>query len=360
MHKGSMRFRSDRSPGRADCLRSPVVKTHLMAAAAAALLLCSCGGQASPHRARPTHSVSTHRRRAAAPVSHPPIPAQLEYRHLYTLSAPLRDPASASLGGGRYELLGGLNDADVSVAGIESGDLHGVTTAAATMPEAQHDAQAATLAGAVYVFGGGSASELDHIVRFDPASGAVTTVGSLPAAQSDVAVTAVGGTAYVFGGYDGTSWLNTILAYRPGAPVRVAGHLPVGLRYAATAAVGGTILVIGGSTPTAASNVIYAFSTATGRVRVLGHLAAPITHASAAALGGYVYLIGGRGDALDSQTSAIWSIDPPSGRIRRAGHLPAPASDTGVVAVAGAVVVAGGLTPSGATLDTVGALVPRR
>ena len=86
----------------------------------------------------------------------------------------------------------------------------------ATLGTAQHDAQAALLAGKVYVFGGGSFSELDHIFSFDPASHALATVGSLPVAQSDVAVTSIGNTAYVVGGYDGVSWRNTILAYSPG------------------------------------------------------------------------------------------------------------------------------------------------
>ena len=170
------------------------------------------------------------------------------YRARYQLPAPLKDPAFAGLGAGRFALLGGLDSSEVSSAGIEIADGSGVLHTA-SLPLAQHDAQAAELGGEVYVFGGGSSTELDHIVSFDPARRVVSTVGTLPRAQSDVAVTATGGTAYVVGGYDGTNWLNTILAWRPGSPVRVVARLPVGLRYAAATAVGGQILVIGGSTP---------------------------------------------------------------------------------------------------------------
>jgi Kelch motif len=210
----------------------------------------------------------------------------------------------------------------------------------------------------VYVFGGGSSTQLSHIVSFDPAAGAVQTVGALPQPQSDVAVTATGGTAYVVGGYDGTNWLNTILAWRPGSQVRVAGHLPVGLRYAAVSAVDGQILIIGGSTPDSASDAIYRFNPATGEVRQIGKLPQPITHASAATLGQFVYLVGGRGNDLGSQTASVWSIDPRTGAVAVAGRLPEPLSDTAAVSIDGSIVVAGGLTPT-TTVADVGELVPR-
>lgn len=286
----------------------------------------------------------------------PPRPLKLSYRPLFSLPAPLRDPASAVLTGTQFALVGGLDAADVSSAGIEVADPQRVLSKS-SLPLAQHDAQAAALDGKVYVFGGGSLSELDHIISFDPASGAVRTVGSLPHAQSDVAVTESGGTAYIVGGYDGTNWLNTILAWRPGSAVTVAGHLPVGLRYSSASAVNGEVLIIGGSTPTAASTAIYRFDPHTGQVRQIGRLAHPSTHAGAATLGSSVYLVGGRGDASTSQTSGVWSINPQSGAVHRAGHLPQPLSDTGVLSVGGAIVVAGGLSPSG-TVSGVGELVP--
>jgi hypothetical protein len=283
-------------------------------------------------------------------------PARLAYHRLYSLLAPLRDPASAVLGGGRFVLLGGLDAADGSSAGIELADLHGILRSA-SLPLAQHDAQGAQLGGIVYVFGGGSLSELDHIVSFDPARGVVHGVGVLPRAQSDVAVTASDGTAYVVGGYDGTNWLATILAWRPGSAARVVAQLPVGLRYAAASTVDGQVLIIGGSTPNGASDAVYRFEPATGRVRQIGRLPQPITHAGAATLGAYVYLVGGRGDAQGSQTASVWSINPRTGAVRRAGRLPEPLSDTGVVSIGGALIVAGGLS-STSTQAGVGELIP--
>ena len=159
-------------------------------------------------------------------------------------------------------LIGGLSASDTSTTEVDTGDRSQVTQAA-TLGVAQHDAQAALLEGRVYVFGGGSFSELDHIFSFSPATEALATVGSLPAAQSDVAVTAIGNTAYVIGGYDGVSWKNTILAYSPGASTtRTVATIPVGLRYAAATAIDGRVLIAGGSTPTAASRAIFSFDPA--------------------------------------------------------------------------------------------------
>lgn len=328
----------------------------VVAAMATAGVLAGCGG--GSHRTSQAGLPSAqHRSHTQRPRRESTRPVRLTYRRLFALDAPLRDPASAPLRAGRFVLLGGLDAADTSTAGIEVATLHGVVHTA-SLPIAQHDAQAATLGGSVYVFGGGSYSELDHIVRFDPSSGAVGTVGSLPSAQSDVAVTQLDGRAYVVGGFDGTNWKNTILTWRPGSQAKVAAQLPVGLRYAAVTAAAGRLIIIGGSTPVRASDAIESFDPATGRLRRIGTLPQPITHGGATTLGSTVYLVGGRGDALDAQTARVWAVDPLTGKVRIAGRLPQALSDAGVLAVGGRIVVAGGLTRSGATVAGVGELVP--
>lgn len=329
----------------------------LLAAVATAGVLGGCGGGGSHQARQPGSSTARDRTRTHRSRPTPPPAVRLTYRRLFSLGAPLRDPASAPLVPGRFVLLGGLDAADTSTAGIEIANVHGVTRNA-SLPIAQHDAQAATLGDSVYVFGGGSYSELDHIVSFDPANGAIGAAGSLPSAQSDVAVTQLGGRAYVVGGFDGTSWKNTILAWRPGSPAKLVGQLPEGLRYAAVAAAAGRLIIIGGSTPARASNAIYSFDPASARLQRIGTLPQPITHGGAATLGSTVYLVGGRGDALDAQTARVWAIDPRTGKVHAAGHLPQPLSDAGVVAVGRGIVVAGGLTRSGATVADVGEFVP--
>jgi N-acetylneuraminic acid mutarotase len=333
--------------------RSHAVATRGGACLVVVLTLAGCGGAASSSsgsgsRARPPREHHT-----ARPVA----PVQLDYRSLFTLAAPLRDPASATLPDGRFVLLGGLDAADTSTAGIELASVRG-TVHSYALPLAQHDAQGAAIGGHVYVFGGGSLSELDHIISFDPGSGAVQTVGALPQAQSDVAVAEIGGTAYIVGGFDGTNWFNTILAWRPGAHIHVAGRLPTGLRYSAVSAADGRLLVIGGSTPSGASRAIYSFDPATGQVRQIGSLPHPVTHGAAATLGSSVYFVGGRGELDNQQTAHIWAIDPQTGAVRAAGRLPQPLSDAGVLTVGDAIVVAGGLTSAGSVVPNVGELVP--
>ena len=321
-----------------------------------ALITSGCGSTSTTtHSTHDSHTSGRSARSARRAHSHP-APVQLTYHPSFQLPAALRDPAAVGLGAGRFVLIGGLDSADVSSPEITVADAHGVVHQG-TLPLAQHDAQGALLDGRVYVFGGGSLSELDHIISYDPATGSVSTAGSLPRAQSDVAVTASDGTAHIIGGYDGTTWLATILAWRPGQAAKVVGQLPVGLRYAAASSVGGQVIIAGGSTPTGASDAVLRFDPATGRVTRIGRLPAPTTHASAATLGGFVYVVGGRGDDLYSQRANIVSIDPRTGRVRPAGRLPMALSDTAVLPIGHGLLVAGGISPSG-TQTAVGELTP--
>jgi hypothetical protein len=316
---------------------------------------CGGGGQATApartvrHPASVRHAVSARQRTAAGAV-------RLRYRPLYSLPAPLRDPAYVTLGGDRFAMLGGLDGTDVSVAGIEIADLHRVLRTGA-LPGPQHDAQAALVAGRVYVFGGGFTTELDHILMYDPSGGHTSPAGSLAVPQSDVAVTQAGGTAYIVGGYDGVRYLDTIVAWRPGRRPTVVARVPEGLRYAGVTVAGGGLFVLGGVTPAGPSNAIYRFDLATRRVRRIGTLPHPTEHTNAVTLGSTIYLIGGRGPSDNDQTSALYAVDPATGRVRPAGRLPTPTSDAAVMTIGRAIVVAGGQSPTG-TLARVGELLP--
>jgi N-acetylneuraminic acid mutarotase len=316
-----------------------------------ALALCGCGGASSSISSSRTHRAAARSVAVARPVN-------LVYRPLFSLPAAVQDPAFAALPAGRFALLGGITPAVTSTPAIVVASDRG-PMASASLPGAQHDAQAATIDGQVYVFGGGEFTQYDHILRFDPGTSSVTQVGSLPSAQSDVAVAAIGGTAYVVGGFDGNQALDTIVSWRPGGHSSVAAHLPVALRYASVVAVGGDLLIIGGSTPTGASDAIYRFDPANGRVARVGRLPRPTTHAGAAVLGAEVYLVGGRGETVDARRADVLAINPSTGKVRLAGQLPSPLSDAGVLTVGDAVIVAGGHT-TGGTEAAVGELVRAR
>ncbi len=335
-------------------------KAAAAAGLAVALVLSGCGGSPASSNGAGT----SHGKPAPTPAAHryegvaAPRAATLAYRRLYTLPAPLRDPAYAALGPGVFALLGGLSAADTSTSEVYAGDLTRVTQPA-TLGTAQHDAQAATLLGRVYVFGGGSFSELDHIFSFEPTTFALATAGALPSAQSDVAVTAIGDTAYVVGGYDGINWKNTILSYSPGASsTKLAATLPVGLRYAAVTAIDGHVLIAGGSTPTAASRAIFSFDPKTAKVTRIGTLPQPVTHGELAPLGQFAYLVGGRGSGATSQTARIFAINPETGKVTSAGRLPTGLSDAALLPNGGVLLLIGGLESSGSVSNQVSELTP--
>jgi N-acetylneuraminic acid mutarotase len=335
-------------------------KVPSLAGVALALLVAACGGSGSGTSHTTSQHMSATRERRALRKAAAPRPATLSYRRLYSLPAPLRDPAYAALSPGHFALIGGLSAADSSTTEVYLGDLKHVSQPA-TLGVAQHDAQAAALGGRVYVFGGGSFSELDHIFSFDPTSSALATVGALPSAQSDVAVASIGDTAYVVGGYDGVSWKNTILSYSPGATsTKTAATMPVGLRYAAVAAIDGRVLIAGGSTPSSASRAIFSFDPGTGHVSRIGTLPSPVTHGELAPLGQFAYLVGGRGNGATSQTAHIYAIDPRTGKVTPAGRLPAGLSDAALVANGNSLLLIGGLEPSGSVSDQVAELTPAR
>ena len=321
--------------------------------------LAGCGGSGSAASgAGPNHRKTTTRERRTIRKAPAPRAATLVYRRLYALPAPLRDPAYATLSTGHFVLIGGLSAADTSTSEVYVGNLKHVTQAA-TLGTPQHDAQGAALAGKVYVFGGGSFSELDHIFSFDPTGATLSTVGALPSAQSDVAVASIGNTAYVVGGYDGVNWKNTILSYSPGASAtKTAATLPVGLRYAAVTAIGGRVLIAGGSSPTAASRAIFSFDPKTGKVVRIGTLPSPVTHGELAPLGQFAYLVGGRGNGTTSQTARIYAINPGTGKVTPAGRLPAGLSDAALLPNGNSLLLIGGLESSVSVSDQVAELTP--
>ncbi len=272
-----------------------------------------------------------------------------------SLPAPLQDPSSAVVGG-KALLFGGLTAADTSTDQIVELDSAGGRIVG-HLPSARHDTGAAAIGRYAYVFGGGDGvSQLDQIVRFDPASGNASVVGSLPAASSDSSAAAIGGTAYVVGGYTGTQWLNTIVAWRPGASAKVVARLPFAVRYAAVVSADGRLVIAGGSLEDgSASSAVFEFTPGQRAPVRIGTLAAPTTHATAAATGGTVYVIGGRGAALGSATNGIVSVSVASGKIAAAGALDSPRSDLAGVSLGARILVAGGSGAAG-TVAAIGEL----
>ena len=314
------------------------------------------GGEPSKRAAAPTQAAGKTSPPKTTPISEV-VQRDLAEKVTGALPAPLQDPSYVR-SGASVLLLGGLTAADTSTDGVVSTGFHGGRVLG-RLPSARHDTAAAAVGGAVYVFGGGNGpSQLDDIVRVDPATGRSTLIGHLPTASSDSTAAAIGGTAYIVGGYTGTRWLDTIVAYRPGRPAHVVAHLPQTIRYAAVTAVGNRLVIAGGSLENGtASDAVLTYTPGAARVTRLGTLPVPTTHAAAAALGTVAYLIGGRGATTGTPTTAIVAIDVARKRVRAAGQLQSARSDLAAVTVGPRILVAGGRGPAG-TVATVSQLAP--
>jgi DNA-binding beta-propeller fold protein YncE len=326
----------------------PRARSFVLALAAlVAATGCSSSKHAARHEAPPAATTTGHT--AATPARK--LVMFVEHR-VRSLARPLQDAAAAPEGSGAV-LAGGLNSADASVGDVLFVSA-GRDAVRGSLPTARHDAAAAALGGATYVFGGGDAThQLNEIVKVGAG-----VVGRLPQPASDVSAAVVSGTAYIVGGFTGTQWLNTILAWRPGQQPRVAARLPVALRYAAVTAAQGRLVIAGGSIPSGtATRAVLVFDPSTGRVRQIAQLPSRTTHAAAASIDGTVYVIGGRGPAVDTPTRHIVAIDPLTGKIRYAGALATPRSDLAAVTVGNRILVAGGRDAS-AAISTIAELVP--
>jgi YVTN family beta-propeller protein len=275
------------------------------------------------------------------------------------LSAPVQDAAAVALDGSRAFVVGGLTAADTSRTDIRIVSAGGDRKVGA-LPVGLHDTAAVKLGNAIYVFGGGTATntQSDQVLRVTTSGGSVTVVGRLPAPSSDQSAAGIGGTAYIVGGYTGTQWLDTIVAWRPGARARVVGHLPTALRYSAVTAVGDSLVIAGGSLPAGtAGTSVYVYRVGTSRAVKIGSLPAATTHAAAATIGSTAFVIGGRGATVDTPTSRIVAIDPATRRIHSAGSLGSPRSDLAAVSLGSRILLVGG-RGSGGTESIVSALVP--
>jgi YVTN family beta-propeller protein len=249
-------------------------------------------------------------------------------------------PAVTPTGGGRVDVIGGLDAADASVDRVLVVDRHRAL-AAGRLPVPLHDGAAATLGRHAYFIGGGSATGTSADI-FELGHRGARSAGRLPRAASDVQAAVVGSVAYVVGGYDGSAPLDSIVAFAPGRPARVVARLPIPVRYPAVTSAGGAVIVAGGTSGARATRAILRFDPATGHVRRIGSLPHALTHAAAVSVGARVYVIGGRGDDLASQRATIFSVDPRSGRVTRAGRLPVALSDLGAAATPGGALLVGG------------------
>src|SRR4051794_35279069 len=179
-----------------------------------AVVLLACGGNRRVIHVSPPAATAT-----AAPRS--PAPARLALVRTRRLPFAVQLPAAAVLGT-RVLAAGGLDRADASLATFVR-VAPGTPRTVLHLPQAIHDAGAATLGPTVYVFGGGTAAgPTDAIVAVRGAS--ARTIGHLPEPASDLAAVTLGKRILVIGGYTATTPLRDVLAFTPGAGISRIGR----------------------------------------------------------------------------------------------------------------------------------------
>jgi hypothetical protein len=207
--------------------------------------------------------------------------------------------------GGRMLLLGGLDPADLSTAGIWA---------------------------------------------FTPGK-PLRRVGRLPFVTHDHAAVATGDTVWLIGG--GDAYGSLVLRARPFA-IRTVGQLPVGLRYPAVA-VGTlpdgrpTLFVAGGETAGGLSRAVYAVAPS-GAVRRVGTLPFGIAQAGAFFAAGRLFVVGG--ETAAGLSRAVLELTA-GGRTRRVARLPRPYADGFLFREGRRVYLVDGLGPEGRASDAV-------
>lgn len=237
---------------------------------------------------------------------------------------------------------GGLTNAGGTTSSIVRINLEtGRVALTGALAVAVHDAGAAGLGDAGFVFGGGRTVAGRSVQRID-AAGRAMLVGELPVARADLAAVSVAGEILIVGGGTPGQPDARVLATTDGIHFRELARLGVAVRYPAVAVLDGIVYVAGGSTRSGETDAIQTIDPATGAVRVVGRLPHPIADATALVVGGQLLVVGGRdrGRALDE----LWAVGSGGGSARAVGHLPYAVADAAGVVIGGAGYLIGGET----------------
>jgi len=320
----------------------------VVVAALAALTACSSG--ASSTAGRPARAPASGSSTTAVPagkgtvrstVGSAPSTLQIALAPWQLPSPRAREVVLAA--DGALLVIGGLDASGASTARVWHVALPaGATTRLAVLPQTIHDSAGAVIDRDVYLFGGGSATELATVQRYRAGVGSVA--GKMPQARSDLVAAEVNGTAYVLCGFDGTNSIASVLATTDGATFRTVAQLPQTVRYPAVAVDGGRIWLFGGTHNGREVTTIQRIDPTTGDAVIAGQLPMPVSDASAVVIGDRLLILGGRsgGRILDT----VVRFDPATARASTVATLPYPVADAGAAVVDGVGYLVGGESPA--------------
>lgn len=206
-----------------------------------------------------------------------------------------------------------------------------------------HDAAAAYLGDAAYLFGGGQASSVATVEKIQ--AGSTSVAGTLPSPRSDLSLVQTSSTAYIVGGYNGSTLDPNVLSTSNGSSFTTIGQIVYPVRYGAAALYANTMYVFGGEQGGTLTTNVQAINLVTGQSEIVGQLPIALQGASAAVIDGEIYIIGGA-DQSGSMTSTIYQFDPATANITIAGSLPTPLGFSGSSVYQNRIVIIGGETSS--------------
>jgi len=197
----------------------------------------------------------------------------------------------------------------------------------------------------VYVVGGmvAGGAPVATVEVFDTATGRWATGPDLPVAVDHAMAATVDGAVHVFGGY-GADNRPHAGAYRlDGSSWREVAPLPAGRAAGTAVAVDGRVYVAGGIGPSGLAPEMLVYDVAGDRWSTASGPPTPREHLGGAGFDGIVYTVGGRVGGLSGNLDAFEAYDPRTGRWAALPALPTARGGLAAAATcAGLVVAVGG------------------
>jgi DNA-binding CsgD family transcriptional regulator/N-acetylneuraminic acid mutarotase len=187
-------------------------------------------------------------------------------------------------------------------------------TTLASKPLPVTDANAAVLAGKIFVPGGRTASGevTDRVEIYDPLEDSWTEGVPLPAPMSAYALAVFEGKLYVFGGWDGEKYLRSVYEYDPDREVWTErASMPTARGFAGAEVAGRTIYVIGGDSQEGALPVNEAYlpdldNGSDNPWQIKAELPEPRYAFGIASIADTISVLGGKGEGLEEYQGLVY------------------------------------------------------
>ncbi len=264
--------------------------------------------------------------------------------------------AAASVAGKVYMVGGGNYSCGVTSALQAYDPVANTWTSLPSMPTARYELGATELNGQLYALAGnpgcGSAGNAIRAVEaFDPLANSWSSKAPLPSGSWDPSVLSVNGQIYVIGGFGNTAYAYDSIANSWSTKTPSPQSFSAG----ASAVVKGIIYVLGGSQGSQAA--VQAYNPATDTWTTKTSMPTPRSSCAGAALNGFIYVIGGHSST--GAVSTVEAYNPAADTWSTVTPLPYRVWAASAAAFNGTLYVMGGFDVNNSTVGTVVAFTPQ-